>query len=69
MMITTTFTANHLVAHRQAEIRATGRSIRIARNTRTAPRAAAGATSIASWSLPTLSQLLRFGARRHGALA
>ncbi len=74
-MITTTYTANALVAQRQAELRATGRSIRVAKEARAARRAlvpqstsSSSSTSSAGWSLPTLAQRINLSARRRFAL-
>ncbi len=64
-MITTTHTANILVAHRQAELRATGHSIRAARQVRMARRAALDtAPSAAGWTLPALAHHFHLPARR-----
>ncbi|MEZ5409176.1 MAG: hypothetical protein R2761_14200 [Acidimicrobiales bacterium] len=68
-MITTTYTANALVAHRQAELRATGRSIGNARRARIAGRAGATPTPpAAGWSIPALAQRINLSARRRFAL-
>ncbi len=65
-MITTTHTANVLVAHRQAELRAHGRSARIGRDARLARRqpTAAPVAAGSAWSLPILARRLGLGARR-----
>lgn len=65
-MITTTHTATVHVAHRQAELRAQGRSARIARDARAARRQPVAAPAVAgsAWSLPILARRLGLGARR-----